>query len=90
MHWRRFATSSIPLATLSEFDAWLQERWLEKEQLLETHALTGRFPSSLPNGKSLTDDVRLGHWSELWRIGGVLGTVVVAGFGIPFLWKKVG
>lgn len=72
MHWRRFAVSSIPLSTLEEFDGWLQERWAEKEKLLEQHARTGSFPSSLDQGKSLKTDVKLGHWSELLKFSGVL------------------
>lgn len=89
MHWRRFAVSSIPLATPEEFDLWLQERWLEKEKLLEVHALTGQFPSSLPDGKALTTDVRLGNWLELWRVGGILASVVTTFTLIPALLKRL-
>lgn len=72
MHWRRFAISSIPLSSLEEFDSWLQERWLEKDKLLEIHAKTGRFPSALKGGEHLETEVKLGHWSELWKFCGVL------------------
>ena len=55
MHWRRFATSTIPLST-AEFEAWLAERWREKDDLLEYYMQNGRFPedeSSKPiNGYS--------------------------------------
>ena len=78
MHWRRFAVSAIPLGTLEEFDAWLQKRWLEKEKLLEEHALTGRFPSKLPNEEALTAEVRLRDWGELWWMGGMLVCIAYA------------
>ncbi len=72
MHWRRFAVSSIPLSSLEEFDVWLQERWVEKDKLLEQHAKTGSFPSCLDQGESLKTEVKLGHWSELLKFSGVL------------------
>jgi hypothetical protein len=34
MHWRRFAVADIPLADPAAFDAWLVERWREKDALL--------------------------------------------------------
>ncbi len=72
MHWRRFAVSSIPLSSLEDFDVWLQERWVEKEKLLEQHARSGSFPSSLDQGQSLKTEVKLGHWSELLKFSGAL------------------
>ena len=89
MHWRRFAVSSIPLDSLEAFDEWLQKRWLEKEELLEQHALTGRFPSSLKNGESLTTHLRLGNWWEVLRMGGVLALAVTAFTVLPVFWKKL-
>lgn len=47
MHWRRFAISDVPLEDQKEFDAWLVQRWVEKDQLLEECFKTGRFPSKL-------------------------------------------
>jgi lysocardiolipin and lysophospholipid acyltransferase len=44
MHWRRFHTSAIP-KDAKEFDAWLQARWREKDELLEYYANNGRFPA---------------------------------------------
>ncbi len=72
MHWRRFAVSSIPLSTLEDFDVWLQERWSEKEKLLAEHRRNGSFPSSLHRGNSIETQVKLGHWSELFKFCGVL------------------
>ncbi|KAF1986010.1 acyltransferase [Aulographum hederae CBS 113979] len=45
MHWRRFAVSSIPLDDVAEFEKWLDERWREKDALLELYVETGRFPA---------------------------------------------
>lgn len=46
MYWRRFAVSSIPLHDSKAFEAWLRDRWAEKDELLEQYVQTGRFPSS--------------------------------------------
>lgn len=64
MYWRRLAVSSIPLDDPKSFEAWLYKQWLEKENLLEQYARTGRFPPleeksiknpSVTNGSSLKD-----------------------------------
>jgi lysocardiolipin and lysophospholipid acyltransferase len=47
MHWRRFAVSSLPLNDEKAFDAWLHERWVEKDALLEYYTQHGHFPSSI-------------------------------------------
>jgi hypothetical protein len=44
MHWRRFALASIPLADPATFDAWLVDRWREKDALLAFFADHGHFP----------------------------------------------
>jgi hypothetical protein len=44
MHWRRFALADIPLADPAEFDAWLVERWREKDALLAYFAEHACFP----------------------------------------------
>lgn len=45
-HWRRFRVADIPLDTQDEFDAWLRERWYEKDELMDQYLRDGRFPSS--------------------------------------------
>jgi hypothetical protein len=56
IYWRRFAVSSIPLETPEAFEAWLNARWREKDDLLEYYNKTGRFPAdeaeddATPNG----------------------------------------
>lgn len=44
MHWRRFPTSSIPLDE-AEFTTWLNDRWREKDALMEHYVKTGKFPA---------------------------------------------
>lgn len=44
MHWRRFAVSSIPVSDTTKFEAWLAERWREKDDLLEYYMENARFP----------------------------------------------
>lgn len=54
MYWRRFAVSTIPVDDPKAFDAWLMERWREKDQLIEQYVRTGRFPANgteASNGK---------------------------------------
>ena len=75
IHWRRFRLADIPLESLEVFDSWLKARWDEKDELLAEHARQGHFPSSLDGGKSIVTEVKLGHWTEVWRIGEVLGMV---------------
>ena len=78
----------MPLDTLEAFDAWLRERWNEKEALLEQHAKTGSFVGSKP----IVTEVKLGHWTELWGIYGVLATLAAGVAGVLALvgWMKVG
>lgn len=76
MHWRRFKVSDIPLETLEDFHAWLIERWNEKEALLDEHSKTGNFPSSINQGKSITTEVKLGRWWEIWQLGAVLAPIL--------------
>ncbi|KAF2811076.1 acyltransferase-domain-containing protein [Mytilinidion resinicola] len=52
MHWRRFATSSIPMDDTKEFEKWVLQRWIEKDQLLEHFVQTGRFPADDEAGPS--------------------------------------
>lgn len=87
MHWRRFKVADIPLATLEDFHAWLMARWNEKEALLAEHAKTGRFPSSINHGESITTEVKLGRWWEIGQLGAVLGPLFVGIFGV---WRFIG
>ncbi|KAF2404348.1 acyltransferase-domain-containing protein [Trichodelitschia bisporula] len=44
MHWRCFLVSSIP-SDEEAFGEWLHQRWLEKDNLLESYMVNGRFPA---------------------------------------------
>lgn len=87
MYWRRFAISEIPLDDQKEFEAWLTERWAEKDQLLEHFAETGKFPEDDENEKDAVEtatnrpcietEVRLGHWIEVGQVFVVLGIVAL-------------
>lgn len=50
MHWRRFATSSIPTHSETEFADWLLARWREKDDLLEYYLVHGEFPATEGEG----------------------------------------
>lgn len=44
MHWRRFAMKDIPIEDPAEFEAWLRQRWIEKDELLDYYTDNGCFP----------------------------------------------
>ena len=92
MHWRRFKVSDIPLETLEDFHVWLIERWNDKEALLEQHAKTGQFPSSINQGESITTGIRLGRWWEIWQFAAVLAPFLVGVYAISTLvgWARSG
>lgn len=43
MHWRRFHIADIPYQDKDTFEAWLLERWREKDAMLEKYEATGSF-----------------------------------------------
>jgi len=47
MHWRRFKISDIPYNSSEKMEQWILQRWREKDELMEQHAQTGRFPADL-------------------------------------------
>ncbi|KAJ9642984.1 hypothetical protein H2199_004506 [Coniosporium tulheliwenetii] len=64
MHWRRFAVASIPLDDPKEFEEWVHQRWVEKDELIEHFLQHGRFPAdegrdNLQNG-STSGQVKVG------------------------------
>jgi lysocardiolipin and lysophospholipid acyltransferase len=82
MYWRRFAISSIPLDDAKEFEAWLNQRWKEKDQLLECFNKTGRFPADDAATAEKTNDyieteVKLVRWYEVGQIFVVLATLAL-------------
>jgi len=85
MYWRRFALSDIPLDDPKSFEAWLSERWKEKDALLEQWHDTGRFPADLDlanektvlNGGYIETEIQLRRWDEIGQI-----FVVLAAFGL--------
>ncbi|KAI5820489.1 acyltransferase-domain-containing protein [Pyronema omphalodes] len=44
MHWRRFAVKDIPIEDPAEFEVWLRQRWIEKDELLDYYTDNGCFP----------------------------------------------
>ncbi|OGE49137.1 hypothetical protein PENARI_c023G00633 [Penicillium arizonense] len=88
MHWRRLAVSKIPLDDQKDFEAWLTQRWAEKDELMDQYFETGRFPTELADsikadnavdGQAVAASagyvesyVRLHHWIELGLIFAVL------------------
>jgi len=83
MHWRKFAVKDIPLDDATKFDAWLRERWYEKDALMEEYLINGRFPGTLDDTDSkenfIETEVKLSHW---WEVGNIF--VVLAALGLIF------
>ena len=84
--------SDIPLETLEDFHTWFIERWNEKEALLEQHATKGQFPSSINQGKSISTEVKLARWWEIWQLGAVLAPFLAGVFAVTRFvgWVRLG
>jgi len=74
LHFRRFKISTIPYNDSVEFEKWVRERWIEKDDLLEVYQQTGRLPSQLDQG-ILDTAAKLHSILELLRMFAVLGCV---------------
>lgn len=75
MHWRRFATSDIPYDDSKALEAWVLERWIEKDQLLEQFQQHGVFPA---DDGSHAAKVEIQSWLEIIQIlGGVVAVLAV-------------
>ncbi|OCK77271.1 acyltransferase-domain-containing protein [Lepidopterella palustris CBS 459.81] len=61
MHWRRFAMSSIPIDDIKEFEDWLLQRWIEKDEILDQFVKTGRFPADSGEGIIAHGGGLIGH-----------------------------
>lgn len=77
----------MPLDDHDKFDAWVRERWYEKDALMETYRQTGRFPPMAAEPgqtKSETIDyieteVRTKYWWEFLQIFVVVGVFGLLG-----------
>lgn len=57
-----------------EFEKWVRDRWIEKDELLEVYQQTGRLPSQLDQG-ILDTAAKLHSFLEVFRMFAVLGYV---------------
>ncbi|KAK8079281.1 hypothetical protein PG994_003088 [Apiospora phragmitis] len=74
LYWRRFSLADMPLHDQTEFDAWLRERWYEKDALMEQYVTTGRFPANGAGIKGhIETEVRTQYWWEFVKIFAWLG-----------------
>lgn len=100
LYWRRFRIDDIPLDDAESFDAWLLNRWYEKDALMETYATSGRFPpmagASAPDeAKSdqtlqyIETEVRTKHWWEFLRIFVVVGIFALLGNIVTKIWYRL-
>ena len=72
MHWRRFAVADIP-EDEQKFDLWLEQRWVEKDELLAYYEKHGTFPVDeevtteyveVPNGAGITKPTTVTNYVE--------------------------
>ncbi|KAK4501177.1 hypothetical protein PRZ48_006983 [Zasmidium cellare] len=69
MHWRRFAIKEIPYDDSLALEAWVLDRWIEKDELLEHFQQNGCFPAE--DGCTVAK-VEIQNWLETTKIlGGV-------------------
>lgn len=76
-HYRRFAVKEIPFHDSEAFDAWLYERWAEKEKLLAHFQTHKRFPAE--EGYQLTC-IKLRSRLEM------LVVLFTCGFAVLVIW----
>lgn len=102
LHWRRFAVADIPTDE-KEFQLWLEQRWREKDQLLEYFEQNGRFPADeeatvehvpVPNGAGINTLVKSTSFVETTvRPGSYLeviqiyGPVLALGLILHLIWR---
>ncbi|KAI7084848.1 acyltransferase-domain-containing protein [Hortaea werneckii] len=84
MYWRRFRISEIPVDNDQAFARWLNNRWREKDYILEYFYKYSHFPEMDPvaalaaaegkkepkHAKMITSEVRGGGWDEFLSIFG--------------------
>lgn len=70
----------MPLDDEKAFGKWLQDRWYEKDDLMEQYMSTGRFPANGAGIKGhIETEVRTQYWWEFIKIFVMLGS-----FGLIF------
>jgi lysocardiolipin and lysophospholipid acyltransferase len=100
MHWRKFAIADIPSENQPVFDKWLQERWHEKDVLLEHYLNTGRFPGEesaihgsavrSPEDNFIETEVKLANSWELFNAYRIISVFGMAFWLLPSLWSSRG
>ncbi|KAK5115546.1 hypothetical protein LTR62_001205 [Meristemomyces frigidus] len=92
MFWRRYKISDIPIDNDAAFSRWLNNRWREKDYMLEYFFKFGHFPAGDPvsalravEGKAEPDharwvstEVKGGGWDEFLSIFGPITTAAGA------------
>ena len=96
LHWRRFAVADIPVNDEEKFAAWLEQRWREKDDMLEHFYETGSFPmnntaSEKASGKvrSIETKVKLNSWAELAQPYVVVLTVCLLINIVRQFWNRL-
>ena len=84
MYWRRYRIQDIPTDSDEAFGRWLNNRWREKDYLLEYFYKFGTFPNEEPvtallavegkkepnHAKAISTEVKAGGWDEFLSIFG--------------------
>lgn len=78
----------MPLDNAEKFDAWVRERWYEKDALMEQYISTGRFPATPATAANagqegfLETEVKTRYRFEFLQIFTVVGLV-------SLLWRII-
>lgn len=75
MYWRRFLINDIPLQDTKAFEEWVLQRWIEKDNLLESFQQHGCFPAD--EGSVFTDVTVRKPVEYLQLLGGPAAVVAI-------------
>lgn len=78
IYWRRWAISEIPYEDEKEFEKWIQDRWYEKDELMDKFINEGKW-SDEEEIEPLTVKVKLRSWIELLQVFSVPLNILLIG-----------
>lgn len=81
IYWRRYKVSEIPYNDEKEFESWIQQRWYEKDELLDRMIKTGSFvdpeSTTTPTMEKISAPVKLNSPGQLFQIFSVPLNVIL-------------
>lgn len=86
MHWRRYAVRDIPFHDAEAFDKWLNQRWAEKDRLLEHFQQHGRFADDVDD--TPPTEIKIRHPLEAAQILGGAAAVFTSWSVFKLLYRS--